>query len=159
MSRTETLRRRWLRPTAFRSGILAGLGAFGLVSLLTYLLIFWPNPEPDFNVEVISHGVDVDRYGGREITVGTHRVGVFLKATCRDGCDDIWYRTRPVDEEAYAARVLDASGACVACGTAGYVTRGPFSGLERWTFAGDVSRAGQPRNYRLNRDGTLRSGF
>ncbi|HKP77813.1 MAG TPA: hypothetical protein VJU34_01670, partial [Phenylobacterium sp.] len=108
------------------------------------------------NVEVISKGADVDRYGGRNMTVSNGNAGVFFKSTCKGGCDDLWYRHRSVGEESYTVRVLDASGGCVACGTAGYVTGGPFDGLYRWTFAGDVRRAGEPRNYRLERDGTLR---
>lgn len=156
MKALGALGRRLLRPTAFRLGVLAGLGVFACLGLLIYLLFFWPNPEPDFNIQVISRGADLDRHGARNVTVGNDSAGLFFRSTCKEGCDDLWYRTRSSDEETYTAQVLDAAGACIACGTAGYVTRGPFGGLYRWTFASDLRRAGEPRWYHLERDGTLR---
>lgn len=144
-----------LRPSPFRLGVLTGLGLFVLMWLLIYLLFFWPNPTPKYDVEVVSVGADVSRHGGHMIVV-TNRGAVVFKSICNDGCDDIWYRTQSAGEgSSYAAKVLDISRNCVACYGEAYLGTTPLDGVARWTFAGHEKLNDELRYYHPQRDGSL----
>lgn len=118
----------FFRPTAFRVGYVIGLA---FVLLIVAMFQDVSDGQPDFDLEIIGVGADLDAHRVRELVLQTDR-GVLFSQTCRGGCDDLWQRAR-VPEGAYDLRVLDQSGACVVCSTAGYVSSGLPSG---WRLRG-----------------------
>lgn len=117
-----------LRPTAFRLGYVIGLSFILLVMAIFHR---FSDSQPDYEIEIIGAGADLDAHRVRELSLMTDR-GVLFSQTCRGGCDDLWQRAS-LPEGAYELRVLDQDGACVACSTAGYVTSGFPSG---WNLRG-----------------------
>jgi hypothetical protein len=131
---TDTPRQHgWLRMTAFRSGLLAGVVGFVAAA---WLLHVWLSPAStaDFNVDLVSRGADVSLGGGAALVVSNKRG--LLAQTCRGTCDDLRYRAHD-DETDYEVRVLDAKGACVACDQPRGVMGGYGTWSHRWLIAGE----------------------
>jgi hypothetical protein len=125
-------KRRWPKLTAFRAGFLLGLatlvaGAWFLNHWLT------PAHSSGFNVDVASAGADVSRGGGVVLVIRDKRGS--LTQTCRGACDDLRYQAHD-DETDYEVRVLDASGACVACDRPRGIMGGYGGWSHRWVIAG-----------------------
>lgn len=150
-------RRRLL--TAFRGGLLSGLATCAFFALALTAWSIWVEPLPPYVVEVLVNGGDVSRLEGKRIVVENNSVGVLIAATCNGGCDDLGYRLRTVEDEdvRYRVKVLDAVGACVACGEFEYVQPvfGP-PGLSRWMIAGRKRLDVQPSRYDFRKDGTVK---
>lgn len=125
MTNERSLRRRVLRLTAFRIGLVSGLLAFGIVVSALYAM---PAADfsDDFNVDVSVAGADVSAAGGAALVISHVRGAV--AQTCRGRCDDLRFQAFD-DENDYVVRVLDAKGACIACDR----PRGIMGGFGRWS--------------------------
>lgn len=120
------MRGRAFRLGAFRAGLLTGLGMFALI---VGGFILMDRMQPQFAIEVLSRGADLDRHGAASLTLNNEQ-GVTFVQICRDGCDDLW-RGETSTDNAYWVRVLDGRGQCIACTTTGlYVTSGMLQRLK-----------------------------
>lgn len=122
---------------AFRWGFVVGFVAPVAAPLFLWgaLKLSIPGLEaPAFNVELVSAGADVSLHGGTRVVMANERGAI--TQTCREECDDLRARENSGDN-AYWVRVLDRSGACVACSPAGvYVTNGYGAPLTTFVVGG-----------------------
>jgi hypothetical protein len=113
--------RRRFRVTAFHVGLIAGAATAVAIPFLVFAAIDWLDPPQPYSLEVLANGADMSRAGGQRTLIEPDWDDrPTITATCNGVCDDLGYRVITGDS-AYTVRVLDAKGACVACGEAGYV--------------------------------------
>jgi hypothetical protein len=89
-----------------------------------------------FGVRVLSTGADVTRAGGARIQVRDE--GGTLTQVCNGPCDDLRFEAQPHGEDVYGVDVLNAAGACVACGQGQYVDRSYGAETTELRVAGDA---------------------
>lgn len=110
-----------MRLTAFRVGLLAGLGLF-LAPALMIWLIMRADPEAPYDFEGATVGVDLSRHGARTIEVFDDD-RLLLRQTCNGICDDLSYK-RSAGEVGMAIHVRDAVGRCLSCTGGVYASGG-----------------------------------
>jgi hypothetical protein len=129
------------RLTAFRAGLVAGLATAIAVPVTLQALIAWLDPRPDFNVEVLVNGADVDSARGARVVIDLDNGDRIMSAACTGPCDDLGYRLLTGDS-AHIVQVLDGRGAVIAEGSDGYVdgsmkARVTVAGTPRLTVKGE----------------------
>lgn len=108
------------RSKAFLIG--GGLGLVGSGALGVLLATLLRETQPDVSALVVVAGAEASRHGAARIVtlVGDHPV---VDQRCRGGCDDVKVGGGGSDNVA-SIRMLDATGACLSCDAAHYVTNG-----------------------------------
>lgn len=106
-----------LRPTAFRLGVLAGVGS---VLLVSGIVVATQKARLPFNIQLIAVGTDLTQHGAATVQLRSDQK-VELEQRCRDGCDDLW-ASFLLPETGYTFRVLDAHGAPVIDDTGTYAS-------------------------------------
>jgi hypothetical protein len=119
---------------AFQLGLICGVLVCGSLWGLGYLLTH-PSPAPPYNVEVASAGGDVSRLDGRSLRV-SDLGGPVMTQTCREDCDDIWFRMQAGGDNAVRVEVFDGAGHCLACEPPASTDIGFGDVVLRWTIAG-----------------------
>jgi len=145
--------RRLFTPTAFRVGLLAGVvtsaAAWATISTLISA------QQAGYNVEVLSNGADVSRFGGHKVIVDNEQ-GVLLTETCNESCDDIGYRARSSGENSYGVRVIDAAGRNLLGPEFKPYVDSDTSTVMRWTLAGKDRLPPDAQMMVVRKDGSLR---
>lgn len=124
------------RLDAFRWGIVVGVTVPLVLAGGFHLWLTWASDvssSPQFNVDVVSTGADLTRYGGRQLVV-RHERGRTVQ-TCRDGCDDLRLEQITTDN-VYVVTAVDSDGGILASGTDGYVTGGYGAGISQFDVSG-----------------------
>ena len=118
----------------FQWGGMAGAVSAAALCLAIAVMLA-PYRAPEFNVEVLSNGLDVSQAGVVQVSVHDE-AGTVLQQLCNGPCDDLRFREKSTHETVYWVKALDARGACLACDEGQYVSTGLGSWLNRWRISG-----------------------
>lgn len=143
-----------LRLTAFRTGLLIGVGvavAMAGAAYAGYRALVGPTGE--YNVDVASSGAALTKAGAHQLEVRT-TYGPIMRQVCNGACDDLTYRAHS-GENAYRVALLDAKGGCISCDTGLYVD-GAVNVVARFEVRDGAEPLVKANHYKPQPDGSLK---